>query len=52
MSVREIALIQEFPMNLRFHGGITKQTKQVGNAVEVQLATAVARAVARVHGIP
>jgi DNA (cytosine-5)-methyltransferase 1 len=45
ISVREAALIQSFPLRYKFHGDIHSQYKQVGNAVPVGLATAIARSV-------
>ena len=43
MSVRESALIQTFPIDFRFEGNLGSMYRQVGNAVPVQLATALAK---------
>jgi len=48
--VREAACLQSFPLDHQFFGGISSQYSQVGNAVPVKLATAIARSVAVVHG--
>jgi len=50
ISVREAACLQSFPVSYRFFGSIASQYSQVGNAVSVQMATAIARSVAVVHG--
>lgn len=50
ISVREAACLQSFPINYRFYGSLAQQYSQVGNAVPVKLATAIARSVAIVHG--
>jgi site-specific DNA-cytosine methylase len=50
ISVREAACLQSFPITYRFYGSLVKQYAQVGNAVPIQLATAIARSVAIVHG--
>jgi DNA (cytosine-5)-methyltransferase 1 len=50
ISVREAACLQSFPITYRFFGSLTQQYAQVGNAVSVKLATAIARSVATVHG--
>lgn len=50
ISVREAACLQSFPIKYRFYGSLTQQFAQVGNAVPVKLATAIARSVAAVHG--
>lgn len=47
LTVREYARIQTFPDDWIFSGPITAQYKQIGNAVPVNLASAVARAVVR-----
>lgn len=52
LSIRESACLQSFPWDYQFFGSTQEQYKQVGNAVPVMLATHVARAVARVHGLP
>lgn len=41
-TVREYARIQTFPDEWKFMGGISSQYRQIGNAVPVKLATAVA----------
>lgn len=43
MTVRESALIQTFPIDFRFEGALNSMYRQVGNAVPVILAEAVAR---------
>lgn len=50
ISVREAACLQSFPLSHQFFGRMSHQYSQVGNAVPVKLATAVARSVAVVHG--
>mmetsp|Transcript_38829 Transcript_38829/g.93413 ORF Transcript_38829/g.93413 Transcript_38829/m.93413 type:complete len:682 (-) Transcript_38829:36-2081(-) len=50
ISVREAACLQSFPTTHRFFGSLSSQYSQVGNAVPVKLATAIARSVAIVHG--
>lgn len=47
LTVREYARIQTFPDDWTFSGPITAQYKQIGNAVPVNLASAVARSVVR-----
>ena len=42
LSVREAGLVQTFPKNFNFCGGIAAQYKQVGNAVPPQLSTLLA----------
>jgi len=51
MTVRESALLQSFPWDYTFIGSTQEQYKQVGNAVPCMMATHVARAVAKVHGL-
>lgn len=43
LSYREAAAIQTFPRNLDFKGDLTSKYKQIGNAVPVKLAEAVAK---------
>jgi DNA (cytosine-5)-methyltransferase 1 len=43
LTVREYARIQTFPDDYIFTGGMGAQYKQIGNAVPVKLAEAVAR---------
>jgi DNA (cytosine-5)-methyltransferase 1 len=50
ISVREAACLQSFPLSYQFFGGLSHQYSQVGNAVPVKMATAIARSVAVVHG--
>lgn len=47
LTVREYARIQTFPDGWKFAGPISSQYKQIGNAVPVNLATAVAKALVR-----
>lgn len=44
-SWREAAVIQTFPRNLEFVGDLTSKYKQIGNAVPVKLAEAIAKEV-------
>ena len=45
INVREAATLQSFPSEYRFHGSITSQYRQVGNAIPINLATAVAHSI-------
>jgi len=45
ISVREAATLQSFPVTYTFFGSCKSQYQQVGNAVPVKLATAIARSV-------
>jgi DNA (cytosine-5)-methyltransferase 1 len=45
ITVRESAILQSFPMNFEFVGGLMSMYRQVGNAVPVLLAEAFARSV-------
>ena len=45
ITVREAATLQSFPIDYVFHGDLISQYRQVGNAVPVSLATAVAQSV-------
>lgn len=47
LSVREYARIQTFPDDWTFCGDISSQYKQIGNAVPVNMAAAVGRAIVR-----
>lgn len=47
LTVREYARIQTFPDDWQFAGNMTSQYKQIGNAVPVNLAYAVGRALVR-----
>jgi len=44
-TIREYARIQSFPDSWKFEGSISSQYKQIGNAVPVNLAKAVAKEV-------
>jgi len=48
ITVREAATLQSFPTDYVFHGDLRSQYRQVGNAVPVALATAVAQSVRHV----
>lgn len=45
LSCRELALIQGFPLDFEFAGSMTAIYRQIGNAVPVQFAEAVARTI-------
>lgn len=45
LSVREYARIQTFPDSYVFHGSVANQYKQIGNAVPVKLAHAIASSI-------
>ena len=45
LSYREAALIQTFPESFDFAGDLTSKYKQIGNAVPVNLAYAIAQKV-------
>lgn len=45
LTVRESAIIQSFPLDFEFHGGLMSMYRQVGNAVPVRLAEAFGRSV-------
>lgn len=45
MSIRELATIQSFPINFHFIGSRTDCYRQIGNAVPILLANAIAKAV-------
>ena len=47
MTVRELATIQDFPIEFKFYGSRTDCYRQVGNAVPVGLAFAIAKSVLR-----
>lgn len=51
ITVREAACLQSFPPTYQFFGSLSSQYSQVGNAVPVRLATAIARSVAVTHGL-
>jgi DNA (cytosine-5)-methyltransferase 1 len=52
LTVREAALLQTFPPDWRFCGGIERESLQVGNAVPVKLANALAKALRDTLGAP
>jgi DNA (cytosine-5)-methyltransferase 1 len=43
ITPREAAVLQDFPINYEFKGTLSQTHKQIGNAVPVKLATAIAR---------
>lgn len=43
MSLEQLAILQDFPPGFRFHGNVTSQHRQVGNAVPARLGEAVGR---------
>lgn len=45
LTVRESAIIQTFPLDFEFHGGLMSMYRQIGNAVPVRLAEAFGRAI-------
>lgn len=48
INVREAARLQSFPLEYRFSGSVSSQYKQVGNAVPVELSTAVAQSIRQI----
>lgn len=42
LSVRECAILQTFPLTYEFTGSLNQMYKQIGNAVQVLLATKIA----------
>ena len=48
INVREAACLQSFPINYVFSGNMTSKYRQIGNAVPVELATAVARSMGQI----
>ena len=48
INVREAACLQSFPLRYTFHGNLISQYKQIGNAVPVELSTAVAHSIRQV----
>lgn len=50
LSYKEAAAIQTFPKSLIFHGDLTSKYKQIGNAVPVKLAEAVAGEIYKLIG--
>lgn len=50
LTVREAALLQTFPPDWQFHGGIESQSMQVGNAVPAKLGTVFARRIRKQLG--
>ena len=51
LTVREYARIQTFPDSWRFMGNLAAQYKQIGNAVPVNLAFAIGRALIRLFNV-
>ena len=45
INVREAATLQSFPLQYVLHGTVTSQYKQVGNAVPVELCSAIAQSI-------
>ncbi|MYB15477.1 MAG: DNA (cytosine-5-)-methyltransferase [Chloroflexi bacterium] len=45
LTIKMVACLQSFPPDWQFAGGKTQQYRQIGNALTVELATAVAKAV-------
>ena len=48
INVREAACLQSFPTDYVFHGDIRSQYRQVGNAVPIELATAIAQSIRQI----
>jgi DNA (cytosine-5)-methyltransferase 1 len=48
INVREAACLQSFPVDYEFVGSLGSQYRQVGNAVPVELSTAVAQSVRQI----
>ena len=48
INVREAACLQSFPVDYEFVGSLVSQYRQVGNAVPVELSTAVAQSVRQI----
>ena len=46
---REAASLQSFPLMYKFHGSIRSQYRQIGNAVPVEMAIAIARSIKEVY---
>ena len=47
ITPREAAILQDFPLDYEFKGTLGQVQKQIGNAVPIKLATALAREVAK-----
>lgn len=43
LTIREMAILQSFPLQFQFSGSISKQVSGIGNAVPVKTATAIAK---------
>lgn len=48
INVREAACLQSFPIDYKFSGSVRSQYRQVGNAVPIELSTAVAQSIRQI----
>lgn len=48
INVREAACLQSFPIDYKFFGSLGSQYRQVGNAVPIELATAIAQSIRQI----